>query len=94
MEALAASAGTLAIVIGYVVVKRCRSSECQADSGCFKITSPALELAKQQTERLEKQDFKLEQILVMLAGDKGPELLAALKANPAEEKKATTTSTV
>jgi len=93
MEAFAASAGTLAIVIGYVIVKRCRRSECQADSGCFKITSPALELAKQQTERLEKQDLQLKQILIMLAGE-GPELLAALKANPAEEKTATTTSAV
>ena len=94
MEAFAASAGTLVIVIGYVIVKRCRNSDCQADSGCFKITSPALELAKQQTERLEKQDLKLEQILVMLAGDKGPALLNALKANPDEEKTVTTTSTV
>jgi hypothetical protein len=94
MEAIAASAGTLAIVIGYVIVKRCRNSECQADSGCFKITSPALELAKKHTERLEKQDFKLEQILIMLAGDNGPELLTSLKEGPVEESKVTTTSIV
>ena len=65
-----------------------------SDSGCFKITSPALELAKQQTERLEKQDLKLEQILVMLGAEKGPELLAALKEDQNEEKKVTTTTTV
>ena len=94
MEAFAASAGTLAIVVGYVIVKRCKNSDCQADSGCFKITSPALELAKQQTERLKEQDLKLEQILVMLGAEKGQELLASLKEDQIEEKKVTTTTTV
>ena len=94
MEALAASAGTLGIVIGYVIVKRCRSSECTADSGCFKISSPALEIAKKQTERLEKQDFKLEQILLMLAREKGQGFPNDLKSDPDEDKRGATTSTV
>ena len=69
MEALAASGGTLLIVLGYVVVKRCRNSTCESDSGCCHIKSPALEIAKQTTERLDTQQVKLNEILVMLKKD-------------------------
>jgi hypothetical protein len=93
MEALAASGGTLLIVVGYVIVKRCRLSTCHADSGCCEIMSPALEIAKQQTDRLEKHDSKLEEILIMLrAGGQLPQDL--LSKSEDEEKKAPTTSTV
>ena len=91
MEALAASGGTLLVVIGYVVVKRCRSSTCHADSGCCEITSPALEIAKQQTERLEKHDLKLEEILVMLK-DQLPQV--SLPKLEGGGEKVPTTSTV
>ena len=85
MEALAASAGTMAIVAGYMIIKRCRSSTCHADSGCCEITSPALELAKKQTERLEMHDLKLEEILIMLG--KGQALLGPQKGEAVEALK-------
>ena len=77
MEALAASAGTLAVVAGYVLVKRFRRSTCHSNSGCCEFNSPALELARQQTERLDKQHGKLEEIIIMLRKEAGksPELL-------------------
>ena len=91
MEALAASGGTLLIVAGYMIIKRCKASSCHADSGCCEINSPALEIAKQQTERLEKHDVKLEEILIMLKGQL-PQELPSLSAVGADA--VTTTSVV
>ena len=54
MEALLASLGTLLVVAGYMIVKRLSRSNCAVDSNCLKCESPAIELAKKQTERLDK----------------------------------------
>ena len=54
MEALLASLGTLLVVAGYMLVKRLARSRCQVDSGCMQCDSPAVELAKKHTERLDE----------------------------------------
>ena len=56
MEALFASAGTLAIVCGYMLVKRLARSKCVIEkcSGCFSCESSAVDLVKKQTERLDE----------------------------------------
>ena len=54
MEALLASLGTLLVVAGYMIVKRLARSNCAVDSNCLKCESPAIELAKKQTERLDE----------------------------------------
>ena len=54
MEAFLASLGTLFVVAGYMVVKRMRASSCSVDNGCLQCESPAIELQKQQTERIDE----------------------------------------
>ena len=51
--ALYSAGGTLAVAIGYVILKRCRSSNCVSHTRFCDCESPALELQKKQTERLE-----------------------------------------
>ena len=51
--ALASAGGTLAVALGYVLLKRCRRSNCRSHTQFCDCDSPAVELAKQQTERLE-----------------------------------------
>ena len=54
MEALVVSLGTLLVVAGYMVVKRMARSNCAVDSGCLQCESPAVEMQKKQTERLDE----------------------------------------
>ena len=53
MEALIAGGGTLLVVFGYMLVKKISKSRCAMDSGCLTCESPAIELAKKHTERLD-----------------------------------------
>mgnify|MGYP000380245734 CR=1 FL=1 len=53
MEAVLAGAGTLAVVFGYMIIKKIAKSRCAVDSGCLTCESPAVEMAKQHTERLD-----------------------------------------
>ena len=53
-EGLIASLGTLLVVAGYMLVKRMSRSNCAVDSGCLQCDSPAIELQKKQTERLDE----------------------------------------
>ena len=64
MEALFASAGTLGIVCGYMIVKRLARSTCVIEkcSGCFSCESSAIELVKKQTERLDELYVMVKQI--------------------------------
>ena len=66
MEVIGASAGTLLVVAGYALVKRFQRSNCKSKTGCCEIDSPAVELAKQQTERLESQSEQLKNIMKLL----------------------------
>ena len=51
--ALYSAGGTLAVALGYVLLKRCRTSNCRSHTRFCDCDSPALVLARQQTERLE-----------------------------------------
>ena len=62
MEAFLASAGTLVIVLGYTLVKRLRRSNCHSDSGCLECDSPAIEMHKENTSRLQQQSDKINEL--------------------------------
>ena len=94
MEALAASGGTLLIVAGYMIVRRFRASSCHSDSGCCQFDSPAIELAKKQTERLDDHAGQLAEILIMLRGELHQENQSDQKESEISIQKVTTTSTV
>ena len=85
MEALAASGATLLIVAGYALIKRFSRTHCHTDSGCMECDSPAVELQKQQTERIDQIFEMLKQTAP------GPELRADLSPGNLEENPATTT---
>jgi hypothetical protein len=87
MEALFASLGTLLVVAGYMLVKRMARSNCAINSGCLKCTSPAIELAKKQTERLDEIWDKLKQVHPELQGAPPPTLIEVLHPATNEEKK-------
>ena len=52
-SALLGSLGTLGIFAGYALVKRFSRSNCHGNSGCLECDSPAIEMQKQQTERID-----------------------------------------
>ena len=60
--------GTLVVGIGYVILKRCRSSNCTSHTKFCDCESPAVELQKKQTERLEH----IIEMLRTQAGDQDP----------------------
>ena len=62
--ALIAGLGTLLVVAGYMVVKKFGRSRCAVDhcSGCLTCESPAVELQKKQTERLDELFQMIKQI--------------------------------
>ena len=62
MEALLASLGTLLVVAGYMIVKRMARSKCDIKSGCLHCKSPAVELQKQHTQRLDEIFEMLKQV--------------------------------
>ena len=86
MEALAASGATLLIVAGYALIKRFSRTHCHSDSGCMECDSPAVELQKQQTERID-QIFEI----LKKTAPEGPELRADLSQGNSAENPATTT---
>ena len=51
--ALYSAAGSLVVGIGYIILKRCRNSNCVSHTKFCDCESPAVELQKKQTERLE-----------------------------------------
>ena len=51
--ALYSAGGTLAVALGYIILKRCRNSNCVSHTKFCDCESPAVELQKKQTERLE-----------------------------------------
>jgi len=54
MEAgLIATLGSVGVLFGYMVVKKLSRSRCHSDSGCIQCDSPAVELAKENTKRLD-----------------------------------------
>ena len=55
MQAIIAGAGALTVLFGYMVVKKVARSKCVVEkcSGCLSCESPAVQLAKKQTERLD-----------------------------------------
>ena len=89
MEALAASGATLLIVAGYALIKRFRRSRCHTDSGCMECESPADELQKQQSERLDAI-FEL----LKKTEPEGPGFRADLSPEKGEDVLATTTVTL
>ncbi len=46
--------GTLVVALGYVAIKRLARSNCSSHTQCCDCESPAVELAKKQTERLDE----------------------------------------
>ena len=50
---LVAALGSVGVLLGYVVVKKLSRSRCHSDSGCIQCDSPAVELAKENTKRLD-----------------------------------------
>ena len=56
MEAIIAAVGTAGVVFAYVIIKKIARSKCVVEkcSGCLSCESPAVELAKKQTERIEE----------------------------------------
>ena len=58
--ALMSGLGTLVIAIGYIVVKRFSRSNCASHTACCECESPAVTLARENTERLDKIIDKLE----------------------------------
>ena len=80
MEALLASLGTLLVVAGYMLVKRLARSRCQVDSGCMQCDSPAVELAKKHTERLDEIFEMIKQVRPELRED--PVLAQTEEWNP------------
>ena len=86
MEALAASGATLLIVVGYALIKRFRRTRCHSDSGCMECDSPAVELQKQQSERLD-QIFEI----LKKTEPEGPGLREDLSQDPPGETPVTTT---
>ena len=62
MEVFLASVGTLAVVLGYTLVKRLRRSNCRGTSGCLECDSPAIELHKENTSRLQEQSQKIDEL--------------------------------
>ena len=51
--ALYSGAGTLVVGLSYIILKRCRNSNCVSHTRFCDCESPAVELQKKQTERLE-----------------------------------------
>ena len=51
--ALYSGAGTLIVALSYVMIKRLARSNCSSHTKCCDCESPAVELAKKQTERIE-----------------------------------------
>ena len=51
--ALYSGAGTLVVALSYVMIKRLARSNCSSHTTCCECESPAVELAKKQTERIE-----------------------------------------
>ena len=92
MEAVVGGSGTaLLLLAGYALLKRFKNSSCHSDSGCLECDSPAIELAREQTERLDEQSGQLKQIMSMLKGVRlDPESLELRTPTKGEEKKVTT----
>ena len=86
MEALIAGGGTLLVVFGYMLVKKISRSRCAVDSGCITCESPAVELQKKTTERLDD----LFEMVKRLEPDQ--EILEHLSADRLEDNVVTTTS--
>ena len=72
MEVFLASLGTLGIVAGYALVKRFSRSNCHSDSGCLQCESPAVELHKANTVRLEEQKDKLDELFEIIKKSQAP----------------------
>ena len=84
MEALIAGGGTLLVVFGYMLVKKIARSRCAVDSGCITCESPAVELQKKTTDRLDD--------LFEMVKKLDPEILEIPSANLLEDNVVTTTS--
>ena len=52
--ALYSGLGTIIVGLGYVVIKRFSNSNCQSHTSFCDCDSPAVEMQKQTTERLDK----------------------------------------
>jgi len=89
MEALAASGATLLIVVGYALIKRFRRTRCHSDSGCMECDSPAVELQKKNTERLD-QIFEI----LKKTEPAGPEIREDLSQGASVDNPVTTIATL
>ena len=81
MQAFIAGAGALGVLFGYMIVKKIARSKCVLEkcSGCLSCESPAIQMAKKQTERIED----LYTIISRLVPDQVSP--ADLKANHSED---------
>ena len=66
MEAVAGGGVALLVLSGYALLKRFRRSTCHSTNSCCEIDSPADEIQRAQTERIDKQEEKLTQIMTIL----------------------------
>ena len=74
------------VVLGYMIVKKISRSRCAVDSGCITCESPAVELQKKTTERLDD----LFDMVKRLEPDQ--EILESPSEDHPEDNVATTTS--
>ena len=86
MEALIAGGGTLLVVFGYMLVKKISKSRCAMDSGCLTCESPAIELAKKHTERLDNL-FDIIKKLDRDRPDPRPKVLSEVRVEATTEEK-------
>jgi hypothetical protein len=72
MEAVAGGGAALLILAGYAILKRFRRSNCHSTTGFCECDSPAIELAREVTVRIDQQEEQLKQLIHMLQGQAPP----------------------
>ena len=71
LVALYSALGSLVVALGYVLVKRLSRSNCESHTDCCECSSPALELQKEHTGRLENLEKTIETLVNRLEPDLG-----------------------
>jgi len=54
------------VLLGYVIVKKISRSHCHSDSGCIECDTPAVEVQRENTTRIEKTEDLLKQLMLKI----------------------------
>jgi hypothetical protein len=50
---IVAALGSVVVLLGYAIIKKISRSRCHSDSGCIQCDTPAIDIARENTKRLD-----------------------------------------